>query len=85
MKIQTLDQLWAVLPHEFKTHVCENDSELPTVTFEALKEEYQAAPKQMLNNYVPAYYGCGIIARALSIADAAGHEIGDTFSGIPRY
>lgn len=90
MKIENVDQLWAVLPETFKAHVQEDDSQLPTATLDALWEEFNAATSVYADggtedNYVPAYHDCGLIARALSIAEKAGHELGSDFNGIPRY
>jgi hypothetical protein len=90
MRIESVEQLWDVLPEVFQNHTQKHEDQLPTVSFDALTQEFNTAAnlyngETPTENYVPAYYGCGIIARALAIAHEDGHDIGNIFNNIPRY
>jgi hypothetical protein len=75
---------------EIANHVCERDDQLPTYTFENLKQEKENVKnyiesKQNGENYIPDYYGCGLICRCLAIAQKDGIEISGDFPNIIFY
>jgi len=54
---------------EMASHVCLNDNDLPTFSENNLLYEADnlLAYARQVNNYVAAYYDCGLISRCLSL------------------
>jgi len=80
MKIFTIEQLdsaiRAVCP-DLASHVAESDSDLPTYSVERLEEEKGNITPYFESecNYVPSYYGCGLLSRCCALVVEKGYEL----------
>ena len=93
--VWTLQELWAAMPAEFQNHIKEADGDLPSASFDALRDEWEKYIDERVqdgrivwlwnDNQAPAAKGYGLICRACAIAEEDGHVLGPAFDGILPY